>query len=162
MIYLIKKNTLLVNPDLNKEFVLECDASNYSISSVLKKKCKAAGFFSKYLSKSEINYSVTEKEMVSTFKSLNNFKRLLFGSKIIVYTDHAKLIHENNISNRINKCKIALMDFNFTLKYIKGSKNIIDDKLSRLNKLSYSSSIANEIEKIQKGIKMKENYKKLY
>ncbi|KAG0441665.1 Retrovirus-related Pol polyprotein from transposon 17.6 [Dictyocoela muelleri] len=34
MIYLIKKNTLLVHPDLNKEFVLECDASNYSIGSV--------------------------------------------------------------------------------------------------------------------------------
>ncbi|KAG0441667.1 Transposon Tf2-6 polyprotein [Dictyocoela muelleri] len=99
--------------------------------------------------------------MVSIFKSLNHFKRLLLGSKITVYTDHANLIHENNISNRINKWKIALMDFNYTLKYIKGSENIIADKLSRLNKLSYSSSITNEIEKAQKDIKMKENYKKI-
>ncbi|KAG0430880.1 Retrovirus-related Pol polyprotein from transposon [Dictyocoela muelleri] len=99
----IKKKTLLVHPDINDEFILECDASNNTIGFALKQNGNPIGFFSKTLSKSERNYSITEKEMLSIFKSLNNFKRLLLGARVIVYTDHNNLIYENNISNRINK-----------------------------------------------------------
>ncbi|KAG0435873.1 Transposon Tf2-6 polyprotein, partial [Dictyocoela muelleri] len=144
----IKENTLLVHPNLNEEFILECDASNETIGAALKQNNKPIGFFSKSLNKSERNYSITEKEMLAIYKSLNHFKRLLLGSKVVVYTDHNNLIYENNISNRVNKWKIILMDFNYKIKFIKGSKNVMADNLSRL--YSIKTKI-HDIKKIKKA-----------
>ncbi|KAG0442508.1 Transposon Tf2-9 polyprotein [Dictyocoela muelleri] len=146
----IQENTLLHHPNLNDNFILECDASNTSIGSVLKQNGNPIAFYSKSLSKSELNYSISEKEMLAIFKSLNHFKRLILGGEVIVYTDHRNLLYENNTSSRINKWKIILMDFNYTIKHIDGSKNGIADNLSRLNLVSLNKYSIYEIQKAQK------------
>lgn len=46
---------------MNKPFHLYADASNYAIGAVLKQENKTIGIFSKKLTKSERNYTITEK-----------------------------------------------------------------------------------------------------
>jgi len=59
---------VLVYPDHEKSFVVECDASNYAIGGVLsqqdnKGELHPVYYYSKKLSKAEINYSITVKNL---------------------------------------------------------------------------------------------------
>jgi len=56
-------------PDLNKEFRVEADASNFATREVLSMKCedslwRPVTFISKLLNKTEQNYKIHDKEML--------------------------------------------------------------------------------------------------
>ena len=53
---------------------------------------KPLAFYSKKLSKSEINYKVTEKELLSIVETLKEFRNILFGHEIEVFMDIRTLL----------------------------------------------------------------------
>ena len=66
---------MLVSPDLDKEFRVEVDASNYAIGGVLSMKCsdelwRPIAFISKSLSNTERNYEIHDKEMLAVVRCL--------------------------------------------------------------------------------------------
>ena len=66
---------MLTSPDLDKEFRVEADASNYAIGEVLSMKCsdelwRPVAFISKLLSDTERNYEIHDKEMLAVVKCL--------------------------------------------------------------------------------------------
>ncbi|ORD96396.1 TF26 [Hepatospora eriocheir] len=129
----IKTQVLLYRPDMNKPFIIEADASDYAIGRILKQENKEIGYFSKHLSKSECNYTVMEKEMLAILRTVQKFRKIIYGSKIIIKTDHANLTFQrNDLSNRVNKWRILLSEYDYTLVYNKGTDNIVADGLSRL------------------------------
>ena len=61
---------VLVAPDLNKEFRVEIDTSNYATGEVLSIKCsnklqRLVAFISKLLSNTEQNYEIHNKEIIT-------------------------------------------------------------------------------------------------
>jgi len=59
----------LVAPDLDKEFRVEADASNFATGGVLSIKCednkwRPVAYISKLLNKTERNYEIHDKEML--------------------------------------------------------------------------------------------------
>jgi len=72
-----------------------CDASDYAVGAVLgQRKDKffhAVYYASKVLNENQVNYSTTEKELLAGIFALEKFCSYLFGSKVIVFTDHAAL-----------------------------------------------------------------------
>jgi len=65
----------LVAPDLDKEFRVEVDTSNYTIGGVLSIKCsdelwRPVAFISKSLSDTERNYEIHNKEMLAVVRCL--------------------------------------------------------------------------------------------
>jgi len=66
---------VLAAPDLDKEFRMEADTSNYATGGVLSMKCldekwRPVAFISKSLSDTERNYEIHDKEMLAVIRCL--------------------------------------------------------------------------------------------
>ena len=59
---------------------------------------------------------------------------MLWGQKIIVYTDHQNLIREalGSTSDRVLRWRLLLEEFGPEIEYIKGIDNTVADAISRL------------------------------
>jgi len=87
-----------VAPDLNKEFRVEVDTSNYATEGVLSMKCsdelwRPVAFISKSLSDTERNYEIHNKEMLVVVRYLEAWRHFLEGTvvKFKIWTDHKNL-----------------------------------------------------------------------
>ena len=72
-----------------------CDASDYAVGVVLgqtkDKKYHTIAYASKTLTRAQLNYAITEKELLAVVFAIDKFRSYLVGTKVIVYTDHAAL-----------------------------------------------------------------------
>nr|GEV80336.1 reverse transcriptase domain-containing protein [Tanacetum cinerariifolium] len=84
---------ILVVPDWNLPFELMCDASDFVIGAILgQRKTKyfqPIHYASKTMTKAQIHYTMTEKEMIAVVYAFEKFRPYLVLSKSIVYTDHS-------------------------------------------------------------------------
>jgi len=85
-------------PDLDKEFRVEADASNYATGGVLLMKCsnkkwRLVVFISKSLSDIERNYEIHDKEMLVVVRCLEAWRHFLEGAtvKFKIWMDHKNL-----------------------------------------------------------------------
>ena len=85
-------------PDLDKEFRVKADASNYATGGVLLMKCsdemwRPVAFISKSLSDTERNYEIHDKEMLAVVRYLEAWRHFLEGAaiKFEIWTDHKNL-----------------------------------------------------------------------
>ena len=85
-------------PDLDKEFRVEADASNYATGGVLSMKWsdnlwRPVAFISKSLSDTERNYEIHNKEILVVIKCLEVWRHFLEGTtvKFEIWTDHKNL-----------------------------------------------------------------------
>jgi transposase InsO family protein len=128
----IIQSTLLTFPDHKLPFTIEVDASDQGLGAVLFQKDKIIGFYSHKFNKSQLNYTVTEKELLAIIESLAHFRRIIYQSKIIIKTDHANLLYTPALeSGRAQRWKLLLEEYDYELHYKKGSTNVIADQLSR-------------------------------
>ena len=84
--------------DLDKEFRVKADASNYATGEVLSMKCsdnlwRPVAFISKSLSDTERNYEIYDKEMLAVIRCLEAWRHFLEGMtvKFEIWTDHKNL-----------------------------------------------------------------------
>ena len=89
---------VLAAPDLDKEFRVEVNASNYITGGVLSIKCsdelwKPVAFILKSLSDTERNYEIRDKEMLAVVRCLEAWRHFLEGAtvKFEIWTDYKNL-----------------------------------------------------------------------
>jgi len=78
---------VLAAPDLDKKFRIEADASNYATGGVFSIKCtdnlwRPVAFISKFLSNTERNYEIYNKEMLAVVRYLEAWRHFLEGTTI--------------------------------------------------------------------------------
>jgi len=127
--------------DLDEEFRVEADASNYATGGVLSvrysdKKWRPVAFISKFLSETERNYKIHNKEMLVVVRCLEAWRHFLEGAieKFKIWTDHKNLeyfMKVQKLNRRQARWALYLSCFNFTLKHVLGSKMGKADSLSR-------------------------------
>jgi len=132
---------LLVAPDLDKEFRVEADASNFAMRGVLSIKCednkwRLVAYISKSLNETERNYEIHDKEMLAIIQCLKAWRHFLEGtrSKFKVWTDHKNLeyfMSNQKLNHRQVQWALYLSRFDFVLKHISGSKMGKADGLSK-------------------------------
>ena len=125
-------------PNFEHPFVLECDASNVGLGVALiqeiDKVIKPIGFAGRKLISAEINYTITEKELLSIIFGIKKFRFYLFKEFKII-TDHEPLKWLKSIKNpegRIARWKMFLQNYEYKIVYRKGKDNILSDFISRL------------------------------
>jgi RNase H-like domain found in reverse transcriptase len=68
-------------------------------------------------------------------ETLKEFRNILLGHRIQVYTDHKNLTYANFNTERVMRWRLILEEFSPELIYLKGDTNIVADALSRLELL---------------------------
>lgn len=134
----IAKTASLQLPDLNKDFVLQTDASDCGLGAVLLQEhggvLKPVAFASHTLTPAERNYSVTERECLAIVFALKKFDMYLDGARFEIQTDHQALSWLKKLPNpagRLARWSLLLDRYHYTIVYKKGSTNIVADALSR-------------------------------
>jgi hypothetical protein len=97
---------------------------------------KPIAFYSRKLNTAQKRYTTTERgrELLSAIETCKEYKNILLGYPIIVFTDH-----KNNTfnglkdSDRVLRCLLLLEEYWVTFEYLPGKKNFVADALSRLD-----------------------------
>ncbi|KAL3784137.1 hypothetical protein HJC23_005795 [Cyclotella cryptica] len=131
----IAKDVVLAYPDYSMEFEIYTDASSKQLGSVITQGNRPLAFFSRKLSTTQQKYSVTELELLAIVETLKEFKGMLWGQRLKVYTDHKNLIQDalGLTSDRVYQWRLLLEEFGPEIVYIKGIHNTVADAISRLD-----------------------------
>ena len=127
---------------MEKPFLLYTDASGTGLGAVLSqqdgKEEYVVAYASRTLSPAEKNYGITEKECLAIIWAVKYFRHYLYGSKFTIITDHSALKWLLNSSGetanrRLERWKITLSEYEYDIKYRKGTKHSNADALSRID-----------------------------
>ena len=129
----VSRETLLSYPNFNKPFVIHTDASKLQLGAVISQDDKPIAFYSRKLNSAQVNYTTTERELLSIVETLKEFRNILLGQQIKVYTDHKNLTYKTFNTAQVMRWRLILEEYSPELIYIQGSKNIAADALRRLD-----------------------------
>jgi len=130
---IISRETLLTYPNFNLPFEIHTDASHSQLGAVISQQGRPIAFYSRKLNPAQTRYTTTERELLSIVETLKEFRNILLGQQITIYTDHQNLTHKNFNTERVMRWRLIIEEFGPTFVYIKGSTNIVADALSRLD-----------------------------
>ena len=94
----IAKETVLAYLDFLKPFEIYTDASSMQMGAMITQDNRPIAFFSRKLSKMQQKYIVTEIDFLVIVETHKEFKGMLWGQDIKVYTDHKKLTRDAQAS----------------------------------------------------------------
>ncbi len=125
-------------PDYSVPFSLYTDASALGLGAVLiqpdtRGKNHAIVYASRTLNQAEANYSVTHQETLAIVWALKQFRDIILGYPITVFTDHApvtELFKGRNLTSRLVRWYLTIQEFGATFKHLPGRTNVIADSLS--------------------------------
>ena len=119
-------------PDFSKPFEIHTDASDTQQGAVISQDDKPIAFCSRKLNPAQTRCCVTEKELLSIVEVLKEFRTVLLGQKIKIYTDHKNLTHKVFNTDCVMQWCLIAEEHGPQLMYLKSTKDIVPDTLSRL------------------------------
>ena len=150
--YTLKKKCattpVLVFVDLKRLFLLETDASKYSLGAILQQvqedgKYHPVEYASRALRRSEANYHLSKLEFLSLkWAVTKQFKEYLMYQPFTMCTDKNPLTYilmTPNLDATGHRWVLALARFNFKLDYLCGTDNQVANILSRMETRLYEN-----------------------
>ena len=131
---------MLKLPRLGLQYSLDTDASDDQLGCTLLQTHEnghryPVGYWSRTLSPAERNYSTTEKECLSIVWAIQTLRPYLERERFTVNTDHHSLrwlMNLADVSGRLSRWRLRLVEYDFDVTYVKGIKNCLADALSRI------------------------------
>ena len=142
--YKLISEPILTFADYNEPFHLFTDASSTAQGAVLMqidkahnwpKSYRTIGYWSRINSAPERKWSVVQLELSSIVLALRHFTPYIYGTKIIVHTDHRPLIYvlRNKTTHpNLARWAVELMQYDIEIEHIEGRRNRVADALSRI------------------------------
>ena len=115
-------------PDLEKQFILDTDASDSGIGAGLSQKDEARverviAYASRVLSKAERRYCVTQRELLAVVTFVQHFRPYLLGRRFVLCTDHGLLTwlaHFKEPEGQLARWLERLQEFDFEIHHRPG------------------------------------------
>ena len=130
---LLCEEPILIAPDMDKPFVISCDASDYAVGAILEQekdgKMHPCAYASRTLKGPELRYSTYDKELTAIVFAKDQFHYYLFGKPFTVISDCEALKHFHKTKKpdlRFNRLKAELRGLDFQIIYRKGILNPAD------------------------------------
>jgi hypothetical protein len=82
------RSVVLSFPDFSIPFEIYTDASTVQVGSVIQQRGRPIAFYSRKLMGAQTRYTVTELELLSIVETLQEYRTILLGHDILIYTDH--------------------------------------------------------------------------
>ena len=153
---MIARDIVLAYPDFTKKFVIYTDASKRQLGAVITQDNRPLAFFGRKLNGAQQKYNITELELLSIVETLKEFKGMLFGQEIEIYTDHINLTRDalGLTSDRVFRWRLLIEEYGPKIMYIKGIDNTVADAISRLDyNPAMNRHADDEINSINKQVK---------
>ena len=137
---------ILQQPNFDKTFYLQTDASKYGVGVVLSQDGGVKGvtprkrhpvtYYSATFSPTEQNYDTHDLEFLGVLKSIEHWRPYLIWTKepFIIKTDHKNLTYWKSLrklTGRTARWHEKLQDYNFKILHVAGKNNTPADALSR-------------------------------
>jgi hypothetical protein len=125
----IAKDVVLAYLDCSKVSKIYTDASSRQLGAVITQDNRPIAFFSWKLSDTQHKYSVTKIELLAIVKTLKEFKGMLWGQNIKVFTDHANLMRDalGLTLKRVYQWRLLLEEYWPKIVYFKDIHNTVAD-----------------------------------
>ena len=135
------KNRIMSRPalaffDPNKPIIVQNDASDYGLGSVLLQDDRPIAYASRSLRPAERNYAQIEKEVLAAVFGLEKFHHYTYGApEVTVITDHKPLVSIiskplSKAPRRLQSMIMQLQPYSMTMQYRPGPELTIADTLS--------------------------------
>lgn len=124
-----ENTTLQLHEDVSKVAIGSCLNQRYADGSV-----RPLGYFSRVLPNNESHWGSREREILAITFGIEKNKHYLWNMPFKIDTDNQALVYVKNMetpSARMLKLILKLSEYNYTIKWKKGSKNVMPDYLSR-------------------------------
>ena len=131
----ITSDSVLGFYDPSKSVELITDASDYALGGILVQEGKDGlmrpiTYISRSLTERECKYSVTEKEALALVWAIEKLHMYLYSNHFTAVVDHQPLQFifkpTSKLNARIARWQLKLQNYEFTIRYQKGSMNIAD------------------------------------
>lgn len=139
---------VLAYPDQSREFLLDTDASDVAIGAVLSQKDVQGrevviAYGSSTLSKSQRNYTATNRECYAVVYFCEAYRHYLLGKRFTLRTDHAALVWLSSFKSpdgMMARWIERLSVFDYCVVHRPGRQHINADTMSRLPELSVAEA----------------------
>ena len=128
----IIKQQVITLPYINKPFEIHSDSSDIGIAGILIQEKNVIMLFRVKLSYTERGYITMEKELLAIIAYIKDFRRIIQGSKITIFTDNCNLTHNTPpINNKVQMWKLLLGKFNYEIIHRMSEYNETPDPISK-------------------------------
>ena len=115
---------------------IQADSSSTGLGACIMQNSQPVAYASRSLTPTEVNYAQIEKELLAILFAAEKFSNYIFGTEVLVQSDHKPLEYIfkkplHTASPRIQLMLLKLMKHKLKVVYTPGSKMYIADTLSR-------------------------------
>ena len=153
----LMEDPVLISPQVDKDYVIHCNASKYSYSGILHQtrprteELAPVAYFSGNFEKTQVKWNITEKEAYTIYKSVKEFAFYITGAKTTFFSDHKPLknFFEGGMNiTKLDRWSLELQEFDIYLEFIQGKLNTVTDAIRHLMIEGLYQEHSNEKQKV--------------
>ncbi|OWZ16093.1 Pol Polyprotein [Phytophthora megakarya] len=130
----------LAFPESGKPFQVYTDASQLQLGAVIMQHQRPLVFWSKKCNSAQSLYPANRLELLSIVLLLREFRSLLLGQELHLFTDHLNLTYSTFHDVHMMRWRLEIEEFGPNFHYVPGQVNVVADALSRLPRVTKAAT----------------------